>query len=281
MRRALISVGVNKTGGLPTLRAAAAGAQKMADWARGQGYDSNLLTDSSGQPVRLADLIAAIQTVVEKRSYDQLVVFFSGHGMLKGPDYEIWLLSGSPSNPNEAVNVPGSIALARNCGIPHVAIISDACRSMPTSMNIGQVMGSVIFPNESPRSPRPEVDLFYATLPGDPAMEVPPDKAASEYRGIFTECLLRGLSGQIAEVQRQVPGPKGAIIVVPSRPLKKYLEVAVPHEASAISIKLHQDPEIRVESDMPTYLAEFPNAEAIPLTQHPNSRYPTSVLSQK
>jgi len=258
MKRAILAIGVDKTGQLPILRAAAAGAKKVDEWARGQGFDSTLLTDSTGQPVTLADIVAAVRSIVEKRTYGQLIVFFSGHGFLKGPDYEIWLLSGAPGNPNEAVNVPGSISLARNCGIAHIAVISDACRSLATSMSMGQVMGSVIFPNEQPRSPRPEVDLFYATLPGDPAMEVPPDKAALEYRGIFTDCLLNGLTGKVAEVKCQLQEVGGAKIVVPSRPLKKYLEVAVPAAIGAVSIRLQQDPEIRVESDLPKYLAEFP-----------------------
>jgi hypothetical protein len=267
MRRAIIAIGVDKTGRLPTLMAAAAGARKVDEWARGQGFDSTLLTDSPSQPVTLADIVAAIRDVVEKRVYGQLVVFFSGHGFLKGPDYEIWLLSGAPGNPNEAVNVTGSVSLARNCGIAHIAIISDACRSLAASMSMGQVMGSVIFPNKPPRSPRPEVDLFYATLPGDPAMEVPPDQAAAEYRGIFTDCLLKGLTGQVAEVKYRFTGSDGAKIVVPSRPLKKYLEIAVPDAISAVSIKLQQDPEIRIESDLPKYLAEFPAATDSPL--HP------------
>jgi len=66
------------------------------------------------------------------------------------------------------VNVPGSIWLARNVGIPHVVVISDACRSRPNTSRLSQVQGGVIFPNESPRTPRPAVDVFYAALPGDP-----------------------------------------------------------------------------------------------------------------
>ena len=113
MKRALVAIGVDKTGGLPILKAAADGANKIATWAGSQGFDITLLTDKLA-PVTLADVTASIYKLVNKRIYDQLVVYFSGHGLLKGPNYEVWLLSGVPVNPNEAVNVTGSIDLSRN-----------------------------------------------------------------------------------------------------------------------------------------------------------------------
>jgi hypothetical protein len=188
--------------------------------------------------------------------------------LLKGPNYEVWLLSGAPINPNEAVNVTGSIDLSRNCGISHVVFISDACRSMPNSMGMNYVLGGLIFPAEQPKPPSPEVDIFYATVPGNPALEVPPDEAAKYYRGIFTDCLLEALLGRVSGITREIPGPSGPKHVIPSRPLKIYLLDAVPDAANAVSIKLQQDPEIRVESDLPKYLgvitSPLPTGDAPP-----------------
>lgn len=262
MKRALVAIGVDKTGGLPTLKAAADGASKIAAWASSQGFDSVLLTDKS-KPVTLADVTASIHEVVNKRIYDQLVVYFSGHGLLKGSNYEVWLLSGAPINPNEAVNVTGSIDLSRNCGISHVVFISDACRSMPNTMGMNYVLGGVIFPAQQPRPLSPEVDTFYATVPGNPALEVPPDEAATNYRGIFTDCLLEALLGRVSGVVREIAEPTGPKHVIPSRPLKSYLLDAVPDAASAVSIKLQQHPEIRVESDLPKYLGEILTAPVV------------------
>jgi len=259
MKRALVAIGVDKTGGLPTLKAAADGASKIAAWAASQGFDITLMTDKLA-PVTLAAVTASIHELVSKRVYDQLVVYFSGHGLLKGSNYEVWLLSGAPVNPNEAVNVTGSIDLSRNCGISHVVFISDACRSMPNTMGMNYVLGGVIFPAEQPRPPSPEVDTFYATVPGNPALEVPPDEAATNYRGIFTDCLLEALLGRVSGITREIAGPSGPKHVIPSRPLKIYLLDAVPEAASAVSIKLQQDPEIRVESDLPKYLGEIGTA---------------------
>lgn len=276
MKRALVAIGVDKTGGLPTLQAAADGASKIATWAKSQGFDTVLLTDKAG-PVTLSKIADSIFEVVNKKIYDQLVIYFSGHGLLKGSNYEIWLLSGAPVNPNEAVNVTGSIDLSRNCGISHVVFISDACRSMPVTLGMNYVLGGVIFPAQQPRPPSPEIDTFYATIPGNPALEVPPDEAATNYRGIFTDCLLQALLGKVDGVVREIAEPIGTKHVIPSRPLKNYLLDAVPDAATAVSITLHQDPEIRVESDLPKYLGEVAvTTSASSLESFPSLRFPSN-----
>ena len=201
------------------------------------------------------------------------MVFFSGHGLLKAPGAEIWLLSGAPGNPNEAVNVAGSMAGARYCGIEHVIFISDACRSNPPSVQFSAITGSQIFPNQSPNAISPEVDVFYATRPGDPALEIPPDDASSEYRGIFSECLVEALSGSVPKIIVTLPG-NPVSRVIPSRPLKKHLLVAVPDAVAAVSIKLRQAPEIRVESDLPKYLADVTGITSAILPAGPDLNLP-------
>ena len=257
MSRCAVVVGVNKTGDLPVLHAAASGAREFAAWATSQGIDVTLLTDDNGS-VSLGNVNAAIRNYVQQRTFGQLIVFFSGHGILRAPDYELWLLSGAPDDPNDAVNVPGSIWLARNVGIPHVVIVSDACRSRPNTSRLSQIQGGVIFPNESPRTPRPAVDVFYAALPGDPALEVSATDAAENYRGIFTECLLKGLRGEVPDLIVNIGHShlNETKWVIPSWQLKPYLEEEVPGAAASVHIKLQQDPDIRVESHPPNYFAD-------------------------
>lgn len=255
MNRGAVIIGVNKTGDLPVLNAAASGAREFAQWASTQGFDVTLLTDENGKSVGISDIKNAIRTFVQEGTFTQLVIFFSGHGILRGPDYELWLLSEAPGDPNEAVNVTGSIFLARNSGIPHIVVISDACRSLPNTSRLSQVNGSVIFPNEPTKPKRPDVDVFYATIPGDPAMEAPAENTVGNYRGIFTECLLKGLSGQVPEVIERLED-LSIRWIIPAWKLKPYLEHAVPEVASSVAIQLQQDPEIRVESHLPKYLAE-------------------------
>ncbi|MCZ7556157.1 MAG: caspase family protein [Bacteroidia bacterium] len=269
MNRCAVVIGVNKTGDMPVLQAAVSGAQQFAAWATAQGINVSLLTDEN-ESVSLGDIKNAIRHYVRQRTFNQLIVYFSGHGILRGPDYELWLLSGAPDDPDDAVNVPGSIWLARNVGIPHVVVISDACRSLPNTSRLSQIQGGVIFPNESPKAPRPAVDVFYATLPGDPAMEVSAVDATENYRGIFTDCLLKGLLGHVPDVIVNIAPPlvNEEKWVVPSWELKPYLEQEVPDAAASVHIRLQQDPDIRVESHPPNYLAEFarPSSATSPRT---------------
>ena len=150
MNRAAVVIGVDKAGDLPALRAAASGAKAVATWARDQGYDVQLFTDATG-PVAGKPIKDAISRLVASRTYELILVYFGGHGILRGPDSEYWLLSDAKMDSNEAVNVSGSVYSARNSGIPHVVFISDACRSRPAKAWQSNIQGCVIFPNEDPK----------------------------------------------------------------------------------------------------------------------------------
>lgn len=253
-KAAMVAIGIDRTGyPLPKLAAAAQGAEDMAEWARKQGIDVECLTDAKS-PRTLAEIQQAVRVFVDKGIYGQLIVYFSGHGLLRAPGAEVWLLSGAPDTPSEAVNVIGSTWNARNCGIAHVVFISDACRTLPPDLRFSQVVGSEIFPSLNPRTPRPEVDSFYATLPGDPALEAKADDIVPSSRGVFTDCLLKALRGDVDKVIEAHGGEQDRW-VVRSRALKTWLLKAVPEEAARIDIKLVQNPDVQVESDAPAYLS--------------------------
>jgi hypothetical protein len=256
--RSLIAIGVNRVQGaanLPALGGAASGAEAFARWARDQGFDACSVTDAAG-PVTVQAIKERIGAAVKSRTCTQLVIYFAGHGILKSADTEMWLLSDAASDANAAVNLVGSIRLGRNCGIPHLVFISDACRSLAADPRLSEVTGSSIFPIEVTPQKRPEVDVFYATLPGDVSWEVPAADAARRYDGIFTKCMLKGLMDPDVDLVETVPGENGASIsVISSRTLKPWLEERVPDAISNIDIKLTQFPEVRVESQRPKYLA--------------------------
>lgn len=256
MKKCAIAIGVNKAGNLPLLNAAAKGAQDFADWAQSQGYDTTLLTDNDGQHVMASDIKKAVNKYVNEKTYSQLIVFFSGHGILKGPNDEYWLLSEVDNDANEAVIVTTSKHLAYNAGIPHITFISDACRSVANNMLLAQVNGSVIFPNVAPTQQLPDIDMFYATRPGSPAWEVRDgEEAIKNYKGIFTDCLLQGLTGQVKEIIKELEVGANKMAAVFPYELKKYLETQVPLAAEAIKITLQQYPMIEVTSRPPTYLS--------------------------
>ena len=257
MKKACVAIGVDLVAGaagLARLNAAAKGAKRFAEWAESQGYSSVCFTDSDG-PVAISSVKKHIRALVEQKTWSQLVIFFAGHGLLKAADTELWLLSDAANDTGEAINLVGSIRQARFSGIPHVVFISDACRSLTSDSRLTQAVGGELFPIGNNRQTRPEVDVFYATLPADPSFELPPDKANAAYRGIFTECLLKGLGAPEQRVCEYIVEGTERVCVVSSRTLKPWLEAQVPAALSDVDIGLDQVPELRVESQMPKYLA--------------------------
>lgn len=258
-KRAAICIGVNRARGMTPLQAAADGAVQVEKWAQSQGCDTRLLTDEPDRKVRVADVFEAVDEFVQAGTYHQLIIYFSGHGILTAPGTEYWLLSGAPQNPNEAVNLFRSVEDARNCGIPHVVFISDACRSAVQGPPLSGVVGGVIFPNLPIGPQRGEIDVFYATRPGDPAYEVSQAEATGQYRAIFTDALLKALRAPRPELRDVALGPP-PLAVITSRGLKQYLEALVPVNAGTVDVRLRQQPEVRVETALPKYFALAPAA---------------------
>lgn len=256
MRKCAVVIGVDKTGQLPPLNAAASGAQAFHEWAKTNNYDSEILTDEQG-PVTVRDIKVKIKRFVDARVYDLMVIYFSGHGVLKSASDEYWLLSEAPTDPNEAVTVQPSRLLARLVGIPHIVFISDACRSIPEDGLISGVCGSVIFPNVPPADSDVDVDMFYAAKPGDPAYEVKQADAIANFRGVYTNCLLRALSGGEPEVLTYVTEGQKDYSMVLAYELKEHLKKAVPIAAETANIRLVQKPDAEVASRSPKYLVRY------------------------
>jgi hypothetical protein len=264
VQRAAVLVGVNRTGGLPVLQAAARGARIMEQWALRQMPARNVrvLTDEAGGSVELRDVKRAIFELVEPGNLDQLIVYFAGHGV--NVHYgEQWLLSGAPVDTQESVNVAGSVELATRCGIPHVVLVSDACRTAAEGIQAQRVRGGEIFPNVQKSGVDDAVDVFCACSLGRPALEVrDPEHAASSYRALYTAALANALGGHCPELIERQPagGDRG---VVQPWPLKRFLskEVARQLSGSNVLATLSQVPDARITSAEDAWLAQFPWAE--------------------
>jgi hypothetical protein len=110
------------------------------------------------------------------------------------------------------------------------------------------MVGGVIFPNNGFAQTQAEIDVFYATLPGDPAYELKEEEAIRRYRGVFTECLLKAVSTPESEVIESLPD--GTQIITSWR-LKDYLQSTVPVEVARADIRLRQIPDVRVGARQP------------------------------
>jgi Caspase domain len=247
--RAAVVIGVDKVGGLPILSAAKSGAKEVANWLESEGFDVKPLVDD-GKAVTVRDVSQAVKEFVNRSMLTHLVIYFAGHGFLKGRS-ELWMLSGAPDDANEAISFPECYTFALSCGIRNVTFIADACRLPTTDLVMGGVRGATIFPNLPPARFPTDVDVLFACLPGQPSIEVSvPD--ALGYQGIYTACLLAAYKQPDATMTQMVDGK----LVVPNRKLKPYLEREVRQRAAAKPIRMNQFPQTLVTSSDDTYLGK-------------------------
>jgi hypothetical protein len=261
MNRAVVLIGVQNARGLPVLQAVLAGVTGMEEWAKAQGIPTERIrrvTDESADvtPKLIKD---AINELLRPGDLDQLIIYFAGHGVNVGWS-EYWLLSDAINDSNAAVNVKASEERARHCGIPHIVFISDACRSAAAGIQAQGILGSTIFPNPNAVGPEMEVDLFFATLVGDPALEInDPAVAAQTFQAVYTEALLEVLRGQHPVVT--VPDTNIGGIVVRPWPLKKFLAKELPirvFQATSGPNPRSQQPDARIGSNPEAWISLIP-----------------------
>ena len=268
MTRAAVLIGVNRTGGLPVLADAVNGAKRMEAWALAQGMARKrvlLFTDEHG-PVDVGDVYHAVRTLIESGTVEQLIVYFAGHGVnIRYGEY--WLLSEAPIDASAAVNVEGSIVLARRSGIPHVVFISDACRTAAEGIQAQGITGREIFPNDPVPGPENPVDLFFGTTLGRPALEIKdPDTSTAAFKALYTGAVLDAFSGRLpaAAVLAEVGGDL-QYLVRPRR-LKTCLVQELPQRLAGLGVPatVSQVPDARITSDDDAWLASFKELVAQP-----------------
>lgn len=251
--RAAIVIGVNRSAGFQALQGSVPGARKVSSWLRAEGFDVKTLDDKDG-PLRLNDVYSVAKGLIDLGTLDQLVIFFSGHGVNLHSD-ECWLLSEAPGNPNEVISVRNSVYNARWTGIPSVVFISDACRTPPNDFNSGQLRQGTMIPPLKPSSTDVEVDRFFATLPGDPALEFSFSKNVNRH-SVFTEAFLEAYRNPYVEMVAKVNG----VEVIPNRSLKQYLTTEVPKRVQLATLERTQYPQSIIESGSLTYIGRASNS---------------------
>ncbi len=259
MARAGIFIGVDRTGGLQKLNDAAAGARRMYEWGVAQGLDtgrSRLITDAGGAKVRPDDIQDAVEAAIAGAGVEQLIVYFAGHGVNINRS-EQWLLSDAPERTSAAVNVAGSVELARYSGVPYVVFISDACRVAAEGIQAQNVRGVDIFPNEEGSERAQPVDQFFACVLGRTAAEIKdPAAAADSFEAIYTEVLLEALRGKNGDVLESAADGKRRY-VKPAK-LRDHLAKTVPQRIAArgLAARVNQSPDAIVTAHE-NWLASF------------------------
>jgi hypothetical protein len=238
----------------------------MYYWARSQQMEARKFTDAGGRQVDIAQVQEAVASFVDAAVYDQLLVYFAGHGINQNYS-EYWLLSAAPRNAQAAVNVHGSALQAGFCGIPHVVLISDACRTFAESRQMHGITGSLLFPNEPRPGKEKPVDLFYACTLGRAAFEVQmPDQVPDRFSAVYTKVLLGALRGEFDEAVEWQDARRTVGVVRP-RPLRKLLDKAVPValQRAGVAPGTFQEPDAHIVSDGSEFLAELYGGATSPI----------------
>lgn len=251
----MVLVGVARTGGrFPELRAVPGAVAAVRDWAVAQGVPDDLLltyTDADGGPVDAGAVLAGVRGLLDRGDVEQLVLYFSGHGINTGSS-EFWLLPGAPEDGGQAVNVSLTAWYAERLPVRHVVLLSDACRTAATSTQELAIQGTAVVPNLPPRGPAAAVDVFYACALGDPAYELTdPAAAGAAYRAVFTSALVAALRGDHPAVVGGDDGAAPAAGLVRPWPLKRALPglVAAELTAAGAPLAVAQTPDARLSSD--------------------------------
>jgi hypothetical protein len=268
-KRGAVIIAVKKTGQLPELQTVHQCAQQMSVWAREQGFPNKLvkvITDEK-KPVDAKQIRDAVAKLVREDGIEQIVVYFAGHGVVNGGEY--WLLSGAPEDVNEAVNLEGSILLARSAGIPHVVFISDACRTAAEGIQGTRVKGQDIFPNFVSSAEQP-VDVFFACGLGSPSNEIKdPKNSAKVYKSVYTEALLMGLQGNRTDLIEELEDGNDIVGLVRPKPLGDYLETELKERLKGVETDegpLNQVPHARLTSQGEMWMARFAEPRASRVT---------------
>ncbi|WP_299770852.1 caspase family protein [uncultured Tateyamaria sp.] len=264
LRRAAVVIGINtNSGDLTPLRAAVQDARRVGSFLGSAGFDVHELTDEQ-RPVRGADVFRVMDMLVEPRNLDQLVVFFSGHGMHNGYS-DFWLLSDAPHNSSETIGLLDSSQLAYGSGIPNVVFISDACRVPSTTMKEGQIKdGYRIFPSTNDFSRPVKVDQFFGTIPGDVSYEVPVSSISGSFEGIFTTAFLSAFETPDASIV--VPAP-GGFHFIPNNKLETFLVAKTRELAATTDHQAEQVPRAQVTSGPEAYISTVDPSQSVNLNR--------------
>ncbi|GAA1974540.1 hypothetical protein [Microbacterium pumilum] len=247
MERALVLIGVSKTGGgLAPLNAVEAGLDEMTEWAKRQKIRRiHRISDAGGTPVTAKAVHARIKKLCDLKTIDQLIVYFTGHGVTVGQE-EYLLLSGAPTDLGEAIYVQGSAAAAALSPVGNIVLISDACRS-DAEGSFRNLRGAVIFPGYA-GDDEPKVDRLYAAPLGSAAYEVVDEHGVSH--PIYTESLVATLDGAHPQIVEPDEDPAFGIVRL-RRGLQDILAEDVVNRLGALKVPLDisQRPKVWAVSD--------------------------------
>jgi len=252
-----ILIGINDVPHLEYLSTPSNYAIQMEKWAKTQDYKTKLFVDEpNGEETGICSRNEILNTICEiiDNGTDQLLIYFSGHGIEHSAGNDVWLLPNYQRDTNDCISISLNKALAYTSGIPHIIFISDSCRVAPSLNSLKAASGSAILPNLDNLNPDTEVDVLYSTWPGELAVDV--RNQDGSYRSIYSDNLLKCLKGNVPEVIKQIVNLTPGFPAILPYNLGSFLKKTVPIETAATGGK-RQIPMSVVTSHDPLHLAKF------------------------
>lgn len=246
MRKAMILIAVSKyKGAYQPLPGTLTCAARLKRWAEAKDADRNYevlsVTDQGGVPVSRDRLEDEVSVFVTTRFIDRLVVWFGGHGLIRGLS-QMWLLSGIHERTTEAVDVFAFTRALQRINIGkfnrrlsagQLSIISDCCLT-PVREVDGPYGTPVVSRVGEYR--KLDFDRFTSTAPGASSFQVSRDGKST---CLFTDCLLGALSGEVEEAIMRSDHRHSPAIV--NHSLDRYLAGEVPKRAAEHSEEMRPD----------------------------------------
>ena len=234
-RKACLAIGISDAPPLDYLPGAVNGARAIADWAVKAGYETKLLVDDK-KPVGVETVKEALQQLLPVGTKtDRLLLYFAGHGLARDAAEDLWLLSEWHQE-QDAVAVGGLKRKLERFGIEQIAIISDACRSLPADADTADLTSDNVL-GRGPYDPNlPLVDMLKASSKFRAAFMIP-GATPEEDRCIFTGVIEEALWGH----QASAFSDRDNVRCITSGSLAKYLRAAVPAKAEFYKVELRPD----------------------------------------
>ena len=255
-RNVAVSIGVSEAVGFPFLRGAINAAKAFHSWANALKYESYLVTDERSQvtfsrfrfemetalagavspPLRKDDERHVVDAALSQaKPIRRLILFFAGHGLIKEMEQGLWFLSDSISE-QRVVDAERLRRRLYRFGIDQIAIIADACRSLPKTVELADLGPDAIL-GRGPKSyiAAPPIDKFVAAQDGSESYSIPGESPEDD-RALFSSLLIEALWG-IRPSALRAPDNK----LVTSQSLKKFLISEVPRLASTYNRTLRPD----------------------------------------
>lgn len=233
-RKACLAIGISDAPPLDYLPGAVNGAKAIAAWAEKAGYETRLLIDSE-EAVGIETVAKALDELLPLGTKtERLILYFGGHGLARDAAEDLWLLS-QWFEKQRAIAMGGMKRKLERYGVEQVAIISDACRSLPPDADTADLTSDNVL-GRGPYDPSlPLVDMLKASSKFRAAYMIP-GATPDDDRCIFTGVIEEALWGH--EPSAFDTARKGCIT---SGSLANYLRAAVPAKALLYKVELRPD----------------------------------------